>query len=86
MRTALMTYFVTVILLAWWPWNGWLIVFGAAYCWRRRINGNSKRGRRVGTLTSPNTNAGAVGRSKGTHQPAIARDHLEAPVEYRWIA
>jgi hypothetical protein len=26
-------YFVLVILLAWWPWNFWLLVLGAA-CYR----------------------------------------------------
>jgi hypothetical protein len=24
-------YFVLVFLLAWWPWNFWLLVLGAAY-------------------------------------------------------
>jgi fatty acid desaturase len=29
-RAFLMIYFVAVILLAWWPWNFWLLVLGVA--------------------------------------------------------
>src|SRR4051812_33038772 len=28
-----LVYFVLVLLLAWWPWNVWLVAFGAAYSW-----------------------------------------------------
>lgn len=34
MRALLIAYFVTVILIGWWPWNGLLIWLGA-WCCRR---------------------------------------------------
>jgi hypothetical protein len=38
-RRALLVYCVVVMLLAWWPWNAWL-VFGAAYaCGLKRRDG-----------------------------------------------
>ena len=39
-RWTVLIYFVLVILLAWFPWNFWLIVIGAVYARRlKRWNG-----------------------------------------------
>lgn len=35
----MMTYLVAVILLAWWPWNGWLVLFAGF----RRLRRSYKR-------------------------------------------
>ena len=45
MRAALIAYFVLVFLLAWWPWNVWLLI-GTAYCWslHRKINADLPEG------------------------------------------
>ena len=31
-----LAYFVAVIMLAWWPWNGWLVVIGSWLWWKSR--------------------------------------------------
>jgi len=70
-RRALLVYCVVVFLLAWWPWNVWLIV-GAAYASRL----NSRNGRR---LFTSNPRQSPIGGTQRIEQGLISGDCLDAP-------
>jgi hypothetical protein len=78
MRRLLLVYLVGVVLLAWWPWNGWLVV-GAAYGWNRRHKSRARR------LAAARLNPGNIDGAQGFHQPVVSGNHLYAPVKDRWI-
>jgi hypothetical protein len=59
-RRPLLIYFVLVFLLAWWPWNFWLI-FGAAGCWQLQWRRYAMR------LNATALNGGGVSGAKGLH-------------------
>jgi hypothetical protein len=69
-RKALLVYCVMVFLLAWWPWNVWLI-FGAAYASRLK----DRKPRR---LLATNPSKSAIGRPQRIEQVLIPGDGLYA--------
>jgi hypothetical protein len=69
-RAGLLIYFVVVMLLAWWPWNVWL-VFGAAYaCGLKR--------REAPRLLTADTGKPAISRTQRIEQCLITRDGLDS--------
>jgi hypothetical protein len=66
-RWALLFGCVAVFLLAWWPWNVWLVVLGAAYAYR--LQGGSYR-----SFLAADPSQAAVGRAQSIEESLIAGD------------
>jgi hypothetical protein len=77
LRAALLIYLVAVMLLAWWPWNVWLIV-GATYAGKLRPTR-----RRV---FPENSSDAVIDRANGRHDATIPAGDLETLREYLRIA
>lgn len=62
MKPALLCYLVGVTLLAWWPWNFWLLL-GAAWYW----NASARKRDRL-HLTTAHAGRGGISGAEGVHQ------------------
>ena len=72
-RAGLLVYCVMVALLAWWPWNVWLI-FGAAYA-------SGLKGRRNRSFSTANLGKPTISRAQRIEQGLIASDRSNPPQE-----
>jgi hypothetical protein len=73
----LLVWSVLAFLLAWWPWNVWLVV-GAAYA--SRLKGRSNR-----RLFASDAGEAAIGRAKRIEQGLVAGNGPDALQEYARI-
>jgi hypothetical protein len=79
MRVRWLAYSVTVMLLAGWPWNAWLIALGAAYA--QSLHRRSARDLLAAYYGKPSING-----PQGIHHIVVVGDQPNAPQEHLRIA
>lgn len=73
-----LVYFVVVALLAWWPWNAWLLFIGAAY-----TSGLHRREAR--RLLAADARKAVIRSPQGIEQSLIASDDLNTALKHSGI-